>query len=225
MDQKLSDGAQADSPENAVQSAVHIIRAALVSGRFAPGERLAVARLTAEFGLSSMPVREALRHLEGEGIVQILPNRGALVRPVDRKFLEDLYEVRNALEDLAIRRAIARMTFAKADLLETLVDEYVESTKGSDVLKIVSRLKAFHMAIFDIADNSHASRIFARDWEIVQSLRLTFGFRQGRYDAITAELRQLTKALRSTDLPAALAILRLHNSAGLEDLIGMEPRS
>lgn len=224
MDQKPANSAQADTVENAVQSAVSMIRAALVGGRFAPGERLAVARLTAEFGLSSMPVREALRHLEGEGIVQILPNRGALVRPVDRNFLENLYEVRNALEDLAIARAITRMTFAKADLLDRLVEEYVESTKSSDILEILSRLKAFHMAIFDIADNSHASRIFARDWEIVQSLRLTFGFRQGRYDAIAVELRQLAKALRNIDLPAARSVLRLHNSAGLEDLISVEPR-
>ena len=92
-----------DAASTMVDQIAVVIRQAILQGQYGPGERIKVAEIAQRFGFSSMPIREALRKLEGEGIVLIAPNRGATVRTLDRPFIEDLYDVRTALEpaDLA----------------------------------------------------------------------------------------------------------------------------
>jgi len=204
---------------SAVGEAVALIRQALVSGRFAPGARLKVAEVSRELGISTMPVREALRQLEGEGIVRILPNRGAVVRPVDGEFLEHLYEVRTALAELALRRAIPRLTLTKLRRLETICEDYEAAAARDDLAAALTTGRRLHVEIFAIAGNDHARRIFERDWELVQALRLKFGYLPGRMAQIAEEQRMLVDALRRSDLVAATTVIRLHNHAGLEDLL------
>lgn len=207
-------------PEGSVvENAVRQIRKLLVDGRFEPGQKLALSRLSKELGISVMPIREALRRLEGEGLVNFHPNRGAIVRPVNRVFLQDLYEVRAALQEVALRRAVSRITFAKAQLLRDLCRIYEQTIETDDIVAIIAANRAVHIAIFEIADNRHALRLFDRDWEIVQTLRLKFGYLSGRTQAINTEQRALVEAIVQRDAPLAISIMHMHNSAGLEDLI------
>jgi DNA-binding GntR family transcriptional regulator len=224
MEIRPEDAAGRDAGEDvaapsAVEEAVALIRQALVSGRFAPGARLKVAEVSRELGISTMPVREALRLLEGEGILRILPNRGAVVRPVDGEFLEHLYEVRTALAELALRRAIPRLTLTKLRLLESICDDHEHAVARDDLVAALTTGRRLHVEIFAIAGNDHARRIFERDWELVQALRLKFGYLPGRMTQIAEEQRMLVRALRDGDLTAATNILRMHNQAGLEDLL------
>src|SRR5581483_4287811 len=78
------------------------------TGAYAPGERLVQDELAESLGISRIPLREALRRLEGEGLVVISPNRGAIVRDLAPKDVVDLYDLRLALESLALRRAAER---------------------------------------------------------------------------------------------------------------------
>lgn len=204
---------------SAVEEAAIMIRQALVNGRYAPGARLKVAEVARELAISIMPVREALRQLEGEGIVRILPNRGAVVRPVDSTFLENLYEVRTALAEVALRRAIARLTLSRLRELEATCDDYEKAAAREDLITALAAGRRLHTEIFAIAGNDHARRIFERDWELVQALRLKFGYLPGRMAQIAEEQRMLLEALRRSDLAAATAVMRLHNQAGLEDLL------
>lgn len=82
---------------------------AIRSGRFVPGQRLVEAELTAELGVSRGPVREALRRLSAEGLIELVPNRGALVRRLSQKEALDLFQIRSELEALAARLAARRM--------------------------------------------------------------------------------------------------------------------
>ena len=81
------------------------IRDDIVSGALRFGERITMDALSSRYGVSHMPVREALRELQGEGLVQIEPNRGARVRSIDSSFVENLFEIRTALEVMLVRRA------------------------------------------------------------------------------------------------------------------------
>jgi len=209
--------------DGSVGNAVRQIRRLLLEGRFKPGQRLTLSQLSNEIGLSVMPIREALRKLEGEGLVSFHANRGAVVRSVDRRFLEDLYEVRAALEEVAVRRAIGNMTFAKAERLQQLCNDFDRAIETDNRPEIIAATRAVHMAIFQIAGNEHAERRFAQDWEIVQTLRLRVGYHSERLPAIGKELRALVDAIGQTDEKAAISIMRLHNLAGLEDLlVGLE---
>ena len=204
---------------SAVEQAASRIREALVSGRYVSGERLQVSRVCRELSLGAMPVREALRQLEGEGLVRIVPNRGAIVRPVDRQLLADLYEVQLMLELLALRRAFGRMTLEKLDRLEGIARAHEAAVAAGDVPAALEANRRLHVALFEIAGNAHATRLFERDWELVYALRRRFGYRPGRLAVIAEEHRLLIDALRRGDLSAAETILRMHTQAGLEDVL------
>src|SRR5437764_1195259 len=84
------------------------IRDDIVAGTLPLGSRITIDALALRYGVSHMPVREALRDLQGEGLVVIEPNRGARVRAIDARFVENIFEIRTALEVMMVRRAARR---------------------------------------------------------------------------------------------------------------------
>lgn len=209
-----------DAGSTSVDQATVLIRQAIVTGQYGPGERIKVVDLTHRFGLSAMPVREALRKLEGEGIITIAPNRGAIVRTVDRKFIADLYEVRTTLELLAVRRCMERMTLEKIEYLDVLRIAHDKAVERGDISEILETNRTLHVALFEIGGNVEATRLFQRGWELVNALRLRFGYRGQRLTVIMQEHRLLLDAFRRLDVEAAESIIRMHNLAGMEDLLG-----
>jgi DNA-binding GntR family transcriptional regulator len=208
-----------DANTTSVDHATTIIRNAIILGQYEPGARIKVADVTQRFGLSAMPVREALRKLEGEGIVTIAPNRGATVRSVDRKFIEDTFEVRTTLEIMILKRCIARMTFEKLDHLKGLCEGHQRAVEHGDPKVVLDATSRFHTALFDIADNQEATRLFQDTWYVVNALRLRYGYSTGRLRAMNREFQALLDALRRGDLDAAAAVIQMHNRAGMEELL------
>ena len=209
----------ADRKLSVVDIAVRKIREIIVDARFEPGQKLVLSSLASYTGISVMPIREALRKLEGEGVVIFHPNKGATVKALDRKFLKDLYEVRAALHALALSGAVQHLTFTKAERLRGLCQEFDELIEKDKLPSIISCNRRLHQYIFELANNAHALRMFDRDWDVVQTLRLKFGYKKGRLYEISREQHALVEALISDDLNLAQSIMRMHNEAGLEDLL------
>jgi DNA-binding GntR family transcriptional regulator len=208
-----------DAVVNSVEQATLLIRNAILSGHYGPGVRIKVAELSTSFGLSAMPLREALRKLEGEGLVEIEPNRGATVRGLDRRFIEELYELNTELQVLAIRRGMAGLTFDKLDELESMSISYDEATSRGDVAAGIKLNRELHAAIVAIGGNLEALRIFQRGWELISAFRLRFGYGRGRERGLVREHRALLDALRRQDLPLAEAVIRMQTAANLQDLL------
>ena len=103
---------------NASAAASEIIREAIIDGRLAPGQRLKEEELARELGISRTPVREALVILEGEGLVESVPKRGASVRAYAADDLDDMYQLRALLEGYAARRAATRISAEDVGRLE-----------------------------------------------------------------------------------------------------------
>ena len=118
---------------NSVDQVSREIREAILTGTFAPGERLKVGELAARFGCSPMPLREALRKLEGEGLVEIELNKGATVRRLDHEYVSDLFELNTELRIFAIRRGMRQMTLARIRTLEDLADRYRDAVEAGDL--------------------------------------------------------------------------------------------
>ncbi len=120
------------------------IRSAILAGRLPAGETLRQEDLAERLGVSRMPVREAIRRLHAEGLVEVLPSRRVRVAPLDRAEIEDIYDMRAALEPLAVRLAVPRLTKAQlreaAHALEAADDEDDADTFGV-------RNAAFHLAL------------------------------------------------------------------------------
>jgi DNA-binding GntR family transcriptional regulator len=133
-------------PVSATDHTLETLRGAILSGRLAAGDTLRQEDLADRLGVSRMPVREAIKRLHAEGLVEVLPSRRVRVAPLDRAEIEDIYDMRAALEPLAVRLAVPRLTKAQlrdaAHALEAADDEEDADTFGV-------RNAAFHLALMN----------------------------------------------------------------------------
>ncbi|CAN7453479.1 GntR family transcriptional regulator [Pararhizobium sp. LjRoot238] len=220
---KLNGGREQNAAEDlsltSVEQATGMIRQAILSGQYGPGERLKVAELSNQFGFSPMPLREALRKLEGEGLIEIEPNRGATVRQLDRHFVEDLFEINAELRVFALKRGIRMMTLEKIDALEAIATAFEEAIEREDFETGLALNREFHAKIVEIGGNFEALRMFLRGWELIGAFRRRFGYGEGRQRGLAREKRMLIDAIRRQDLQLAEAIIRMQHAAATEDML------
>ncbi|MGE4239214.1 GntR family transcriptional regulator [Ramlibacter sp.] len=117
---------------------------AILSGVIAPGERLMVDEVAAHFGVSKIPVREALKALAASGWVQIRPHRGTFVRPLSSQELRQVFEMRRVLEPYCARLAAGRRTEEHVRELKALVKEGMEAVRDGDVVRTTAVNSRFH---------------------------------------------------------------------------------
>jgi DNA-binding GntR family transcriptional regulator len=129
------------------------LRQRIIDGAYEPGDRLTEERLAATFGVSRNPVREALRVLESEGFLMVSPRRGAIVANVARGDIDDLFDVRKALEVLAARLAAARATDTQVDGLRHLLDQARAATEAGDLARLAGLNTRFHAQICRLSGN------------------------------------------------------------------------
>jgi len=195
------------------------IRTDILSGRFQPGARIKIADLSKRYGVSQMPVREALQMLQGEGLVTIAPNRGASVRAVDERFIRNMYDIRGALEVLLVRRSARAISESDIFRLHSIQGRYEESAHGGDFEACLRYNKQFHHVIYTCADNTEALEMLERHWGLIDSLRGRYGFGSGRLVEIISEHRQLLRALDQRDEKLAEKVAFDHCEHAKEDLL------
>jgi DNA-binding GntR family transcriptional regulator len=132
---------------------VNHLRDDIVRGSFEPGEHLRLEDIAVRFDISTMPVREALRDLESEGLVTIYPHRGAVVTELTVEDLEDIYDIRATLEAMATRLAVPRMTEAICEDL-ALIIERMDGQLG-DVASLVKLNHQFHSTLYCASGRRH----------------------------------------------------------------------
>jgi DNA-binding GntR family transcriptional regulator len=152
----------ADESQSAVMVARSEIIGRLQSGLLSPGQRIVTSELAGEIGLSRGPVREALHILAGEGIIELLPNRGARIRPIARKDILDVLTLLMALGGLAIYLGAALMSdpAAKALMRERL-DKVAEALKSRNAIRFYHALQEFHSCLHQLVDNVSLRIAFA----------------------------------------------------------------
>ena len=195
------------------------IRTDIVNGVFQHGERLGIDRLAARYETSHMPVREALRELAGDGIVQFEPNKGAMVRTLDRDFIVDLMDLRASVEAGLARRAAERATASDvADLveIEARFETAVAAGRVADALPINHE---FHNRLNSIAGNSDAASLVSRNWVLLAALWQRYGYDQKRFAGVISDHQKIIEALRFKDGNAAESITGAHVHKSKLDLL------
>lgn len=124
------------------------LRQAIITGEFAPGERLMEISLANRLGVSRTPVREAIRKLELEGLVIMIPRKGAQVARITEKNLRDVIEIRTVLEEFAAVLACERIDQAGLHDLRQAHEDFIRSVENGDILDIVDKDETFHDTIF-----------------------------------------------------------------------------
>jgi len=183
-----------------------LIRDRIVRGEFTPGDRLVERVLAEELGVSRVPVREALNLLKGEGFVQDVPRRGVIVTVLSRDDLDDLFEVREALEVHGARLASLRATPEEVAYLTDLAERAEAAYAAGDLQRMADLNEAFHDAIPKLAHN----RTLASTLEPLEG-RLHWVLRQNRTpDLLMREHAELVEAISAHDPDRAADVARRH---------------
>jgi DNA-binding GntR family transcriptional regulator len=186
------------------------MRAAILDGHFKPGERLVERSLCEQLDVSRSIVREVLRHLEAEGLVEAVPHQGPVVASLSADQAAQIYEIRAALEGRAARLFAEHADAAALQHLVTLNAAIQQAFEAADFPAVVQRTTAFYEALFAGAGLGMA-------WDIVRSLNarinrlrlLTIGSK-GRQKEAAAEMDRILKALRKHDGAAAQEAAEQH---------------
>ncbi|ADI04545.1 transcriptional regulator, GntR family protein [Streptomyces bingchenggensis BCW-1] len=195
------------------------IRARIMNGELAIGKPLRQAALAAEFGVSRTPVREALRQLQSGGLIEVQPNRGAVVRVPTPWEVRQAYEVRAELEGLAARRAASRITGRQLTALRehnAVLREAAERAAGEEAAAgspaTTAANDCFHTVVCEAADNPWLSRMIDRINESfprnVSSLALAGDERHRQLNIRQHEL--IVEALTARDADRAQEVMRDH---------------
>jgi DNA-binding GntR family transcriptional regulator len=192
------------------QRVLEALRAAIVSGRLEPGERLIEERISQELETSRGPVREALRQLEHEGLVQSFPYRGAVVLGVSEEEVHEvLIPIRLTLERFSFAKALERMTDADFADLGKLVWVMEQAARAGDLHKVVEADLSFHEVVIGYAGQPHAVQI----WRSIAPRIRAYFLRYGKFrdlEAIVDEHRELLATLQTRDRDVVDPLLEEH---------------
>jgi DNA-binding GntR family transcriptional regulator len=141
------------------------VRDAIRSGNLAPGVRIDQAAIAHNLGASLVPVREALARLQADGVVEIIPHRGAFVADLERDELIDISITRELLEQEAARLAAQQLSDADLEHLEVLLGQMAQATATSDFDRLFALNRDFHFTIYSATKRRYLVQIIAQLWD------------------------------------------------------------
>ncbi|SNS71107.1 GntR family transcriptional regulator [Actinomadura mexicana] len=189
------------------------LRADILDGVHPPGARLGEAELAATTGASRTPVREALRRLEVEGLVEVLPHRGARVPDWTPEDLEEIYDLRMLLESAAARRAATRVTAADVDRMDELcrlMEAAVAPGAGQDLDRVANLNTEFHDIVRAAASSGRLVSMLNAVVRLPLVMRTFHRYSPADLARSSAHHRELAAALRAGDGTWAESVTRAH---------------
>lgn len=186
------------------------LRQAILKGEMEPGERLMEITLANKLGVSRTPIREAIRKLELEGLVNMIPRKGAVVASISEKDMRDVLEVRITLEELAVTLAIKHMEPADIDQLKDAAKGFENAVISRDIVSIVEGDVAFHDIIYNKTENNRLIQIINNLREQMYRYRLEYIKDARTHSILISEHNDIIEALRCKDIDAAKNAVREH---------------
>ncbi|HEX9875737.1 MAG TPA: GntR family transcriptional regulator [Gammaproteobacteria bacterium] len=194
------------------QQVIEKLRAAIISGRLSPGQRLTERELTERLGVSRTVVREALRQLDAEGLIEVIPNRGPVVRTLTPEEAEDLYRIRAVLHGLAARQFVEHASRADLEALRAALDSVVSAYDAGVTEHIAEAKTHFYDMLYAGAASESLSAMLgslhARMWRW-RALGLAHPQRSSRRSRESIEhLTAIVTAIEARDADEAERVTR-----------------
>lgn len=186
------------------------LRQAILKGELAPGERLMEIQLADRLGVSRTPIREAIRKLELEGLVLMIPRKGAEVAKISEKSLRDVLEVRRSLEELAIELACQRMTEEEITRLEETQEAFREAVNHGDAMGIAESDEHYHDIIYYGTGNARLVQILNNLREQMYRYRLEYIKDADKRQVLLVEHDNILKAIKRRRVAEAKEAMREH---------------
>ena len=175
------------------------LRQAILRGEMEPGERLMEIQLAQKLGVNRTPIREAIRKLELEGLVIMIPRKGAEVAHITEKDMKDVLEVRSTLEELVVELAIKNVTDEKIEELKCANKVFESAIVSKDAVNIVEADVKFHDIINNLREQMYRYRL-----EYVKDART--------HSIIISEHNDIIKQIRDKNVPVAKTVIHQHIS-------------
>ena len=198
------------------------LRQAILRGELKPGERLMEIQLANKLGVSRTPIREAIRKLELEGLVLMIPRKGAEVADITEKSLRDVLEVRKALEELAVQLTCDKITKEQIRELEQAAEQFKKTLKSNDITEIAEADVRFHDIIYLSTDNQKLILLLNNLREQMYRYRIEYLKRADKYSQLLAEHEEIIRHIEKKQKKEAAEIVCKHidnQVAAVMDLI------
>ena len=186
------------------------LRQAILKGEIQPGERLMEIQLAEKMGVSRTPIREAIRKLANEGLVTMIPRKGAIVAGISEKMLMDVLQVRMTLEKMAYECAFKYITDEQIEELKETEKEFEESVKKNDLVQIAEMDEKIHFTIYNAAQNDKLKEILTNLRENMYRYRMEYAKNKDSRDQLIKEHNEMIDTLVKRDSVEGLKIVEEH---------------
>jgi DNA-binding GntR family transcriptional regulator len=186
------------------------LRADILSGALPPGSELQEVALSRTLGVSRGPIREAIGRLAAEGLVTVRPRRGAIVRALSTEEFLEAYQVREALEVMAVRLAVPRLTEDDLAVLGAYIDEMTACAERADTQGFFEANTGFHRTFFDVSGNRMLTDLYRGLCSQIDRYRLRSLELRGNVQRSIAEHKAILRAARAGDLERAVHLVSEH---------------
>ena len=186
------------------------LKKAIIKGELQPGDRLMELQLAEKMGVSRTPIREAIHKLSREGLVTLIPRKGAEVAGMSRKTLNDVLTVRKDLELLAFRLAFENIDKEQLLSLEKRMKAFENAVDTGDILQMVDTDEQFHMVIYDAASNNKLADILGNLRDSMYRYRLEYLKDAVYRKRLEKEHRALVDCIKNRDLKKGISVVESH---------------
>lgn len=186
------------------------LRRGILTGELKPGERLMEIHLANKLGVSRTPIREAIRKLELEGLVTMIPRRGAEVAQITPKSMKDVLEVRKVLDTLAVELACERISQEEKEQLAQACREFEKAVESGDFGTIARNDVAFHDIIVEATGNMRLTQMVNNLAEQMYRYRFEYIKDAKMHSQLIQEHRQIYEGILNKDVEAAKAAIASH---------------
>ncbi len=186
------------------------LRKAILTGRLKPGERLMEIHLANQLGVSRTPIREAIRKLELEGLVTMVPRRGAEVAGMTEKSMQDVLEVRRSLDVLSVELACERITEQELEKLKLACDEFAKATRTGNATIMAKADVDFHDIIVEATRNLRLKQLINNLAEQMYRYRFVYLQDDIRHDMLVAEHEAIYNSIWEREKEAAAQAAKVH---------------
>ena len=187
------------------------LRERILKGVYKPGERLMEIHLADQLGVSRTPIREAIRMLELDGLVKLVPRKGAQVAKISKEDLQDVLEVRKALDTLSVKLACERITEDEIKLLNNAEREFEKALASKDVREIAEADVAFHDVIHSATKNGRLKSMISNLAERIYRYRFEYIKQQSDGGkTLMLEHREIMRCIESRDVESAVKATEIH---------------
>ena len=185
----------------------------ILKGEYEIGEKIKENQIASELKVSRTPIREAFKLLENEGLIDYIPNRGCFAKGFTKQDVDDIYAVREALEELAVRWAVERITPEEINALEEQVDLMEFYSKKKDKKKVLELNASFHDVIYAAARSRFLAQVLRSYKEYIEKTRKSIFYEQSYLESILREHRAIFEAIRERDSEKAVDAIAKHLEA------------